>query len=124
MFIGEAIDAIKAGKKLSRDTWKKGTFLYMVPMQTVEFENLRGPAKEAAELRTKFENGIQGSSRLILPHIDQITEFGQIHVGYKFDADDMFASDWKVVEFVPITERPGLEDDHDANQSERYQETY
>jgi hypothetical protein len=96
-YIGQAIDALKKNKKVRRATWPKGSFIYMVAAQTVEAENFRGNAKEAIELRTKIENGIQGSSRWIYPHIDQITEFGQIKVGFKFDAEDVFASDWEEV---------------------------
>ena len=97
MYIGEAIEAVHQGAKVTRETWTKGKFIYMVPAQTVDFENLRVPAKDAVLVREKFEGGVSGSARWINPHIDMINEFGAITCGWTATADDLFASDWHEV---------------------------
>ena len=95
MTFGIAIEAMKKGMKVARAGWNgKGMFLYLVPGTTVPFENLRGPAMEAAILATKIEDGEQGSSRYISSHIDMKDAHGQLVIGWLASQTDMLAEDW------------------------------
>lgn len=99
MNFGEAIEALKQGRKAQRSGWNgKGMFIYLVPGQTVDYSNLRSSAKQAADLRTIYENGVNGSSRYINSHIDMINVDGQIVVGWLASQTDMLSEDWVFVD--------------------------
>ena len=99
MNFGEAIEALKQGRKAQRQGWNgKGMFIYLVIGTTVDYSNLRQSAKEAADLRTIYENGVNGSSRYINSHIDMINVDGQIVVGWLASQTDMLSEDWVLVD--------------------------
>ena len=98
MDFGQALEALKDGKAVARSGWNgKGMFLYLVPGSTVEFGQLRGPAKTAAEMATVIENGEQGSSRYINGHIDMKAADGTLVIGWLASQTDMLAEDWGVI---------------------------
>ncbi len=99
MNFGQALEALKDGERVSRQGWNgKGMFLYFVPGSIVAFEDLRGPAKNAAIAATKIENGEQGSSRHICGHIDMKAADGSLVVGWLASQTDMLADDWGIVD--------------------------
>ncbi len=95
---GQALEALKAGKFVARKGWNgKGMFVYLVEGTLVPFENLRGSAKQAAEIATKIEGGEQGSSRHVCSHIDMKSADGQLVIGWLASQTDMLAEDWNVI---------------------------
>ncbi len=99
MSFSAALACLKAGYRVARAGWNgKGMFVYLVPGSTVEFENLRGPAKEAAIKATEFEGGQQGSARYINGHIDMKAADGQLVIGWLASQTDLLAEDWMLVE--------------------------
>jgi allophanate hydrolase subunit 2 len=96
-----AILALKNGKMVARSEWKvqhgSPRFLYMVQGTVVEFENLRGAARDAAVLASEWECGVQGSARRINSHIDAVDQYGCLSIGWSPSQDDMLADDWKLV---------------------------
>jgi hypothetical protein len=99
MNFGEAIQALKNGKQVTREGWNgKGMFLLMAGGYKVMKENLRpnGPiTKEFLESR-----GLDGME--ILPHIDMWTvnsEGRQAYLsGWLASQTDMLSDDWKLFE--------------------------
>ena len=93
--------ALKAGKQVRREQWlsdaTRPRFVYMVTGTLVEFENLRGAARDAAVKATQWECGVQGSARQINSHIDAVDYYGCLLIGWSPTQDDMLAEDWVIV---------------------------
>lgn len=99
MDFGDALKALKEGMFVQRAGWNgKGMFLYLVAGATVDFDKLRGHAKEAAIHADKIGYGIPGSSRYINGHIDMKAADGSLVCGWLASQTDMLADDWLVVE--------------------------
>ena len=93
-----ALRRLKDGYKVQRSGWNgKGMFIYLVEGSLVEFENLRGAAKDAAIKATEIENGEQGSARRVCPHIDMKAADGTLVIGWLASQTDLLAEDWQVV---------------------------
>ena len=83
MNFGQAIEALKEGKRVAREGWKgEGMFLYLVKGTLVDKENLRN---EAAFQPTEDNTGVVH----FLSHIDMFTAQKTVN---------MLAEDWRVVE--------------------------
>ena len=97
MNFGKALEALKAGKKVSRKGWNgKGMYLYLVHGTTVDKENLRN---EASQILQNDEMAMHGTGVAeFLPHIDMRTSNGDICIGWLASQTDMLAEDWIVVE--------------------------
>ena len=91
MNFGEAIAALKAGKKVAREGWNgKGMFILQAGGYSVHKDNLRagGPiTKEFLESRGVDEMIIQ-------PHFDMWTAQNQYQTGWLASPSDMQANDW------------------------------
>jgi hypothetical protein len=91
MNFGEAIAALKAGKKVAREGWNgKGMFILQAGGYSVHKDNLRagGPiTKEFLESRGVDEMIIQ-------PHFDMWTAQNQYQTGWLASQSDMQANDW------------------------------
>jgi hypothetical protein len=91
MNFGEAIAALKAGKKVAREGWNgKGMFILQAGGYNVHKDNLRadGPiTKEFLESRGVDEMIIQ-------PHFDMWTAQNQYQTGWLASQSDMQANDW------------------------------
>lgn len=87
MNFGEALEALKAGKKVARAGWNgKNQFLFLVKGESLEYHT-------SANL-----NCLMGKE---LHHPDVIaikTTIGDIQVGWLASQTDMLAEDWKIVE--------------------------
>ena len=94
MNFGEAIAALKAGKKVAREGWNgKGMFILQAGGYNVHKDNLRdgGPiTKEFLESRGVDEMIIQ-------PHFDMWTAQNQYQTGWLASQSDMQANDWMEV---------------------------
>jgi hypothetical protein len=94
-----ALVELKNGNKVARKGWKgKKMFIYLVRGSTVDFNDLRNSAKEAAILATELEGGIQGSSRYVCPHIDMKAADGSLVIGWLASQTDLLAIDWELVD--------------------------
>lgn len=94
MNFGEAIEALKNGKKVARAGWNgKGMFIYLVGGSIVPFYNLRGNA-------AKFVNSdvTNTDDACINAHIDMKAADGTIVVGWLASQTDMLAEDWEVLQ--------------------------
>lgn len=86
MNFGEALEALRAGKKVSRSGWNgKGMFLILVGgTDQVEFRD-----------GTPYRNsGIAQAD--IAPHIDMFTAQGNFQPGWLASQSDMLADDWTI----------------------------
>lgn len=95
MNFGEALEALKQGKKVARKGWNgKGMFIYLVRGQEIPYANLRNEAKAAlANTPSTAENTVKINS-----HIDMFAADGSIVVGWLASQTDMLAEDWEIVE--------------------------
>jgi hypothetical protein len=95
MNFGQAIAALKDGKRVARDGWNgKGMFILQAGGYTVHKDNLRvgGPiTKEFLESRGVDEMVIQH-------HFDMWTAQNQYQTGWLASQSDMQANDWMIVE--------------------------
>ena len=96
MNFGQAIEALKEGKRVARTGWNgKGMYLYLVRGYSVEKDNLRNeasihlPADEGAMHGTGVAN--------FLSHIDMRTASGDVCVGWLASQTDILSEDWEIV---------------------------
>ena len=74
MTFGQALEALKAGKRISRAGWNgKGMYLFLVP-------------------------GMPESEPALLPCIGMYTATGEVLHGWLASQTDMLVSDWQVAE--------------------------
>ena len=90
---GEAINFLKAGKKVARKGWNgKGMFLVLCPGSEVPADHMRvKPVK-------KFYQQEGRTSVIIAPHIDLKAADGTYVTGWLASQTDMLADDWFTVE--------------------------
>lgn len=91
MTFGEALEALKYGKKVSRKGWNgKGMFLWLMEGCEIKKEWI----KEKGLLEACGEKeSIKG-----LPSIRMLTAQGEVLTGWLASQSDMFAEDWILVE--------------------------
>jgi hypothetical protein len=91
MNFGEAIAALKSGKKVAREGWNgKGMFLLMAGGYAVRKEDLRPNSPISAD----FLESRGLSEMKILPHIDMWTAQNTYLPGWLASQSDMLAEDW------------------------------
>lgn len=91
MNFGQAIEALKVGKKVARAGWNgKGMFLILVAGSSVK--PYKGSAYDVAGIPTNDVDLID-----INPHIDMKTATGEMQPGWLASQTDMLAEDWEVV---------------------------
>lgn len=89
MNFGEAIEAAKAGKKISRAGWNgKGMFVIYIP----------GTKDAKLNEGTPYQVALNSNIVTINPHFDMFTATGEFQPGWLASQTDMDASDWGVVE--------------------------
>lgn len=95
MNFGQALEYLKAGRKVARKGWNgKGMFIYLVKGTTIPYINLRNEAAEAlAHTPANEDNTV-----VINSHIDMKAADGSIVVGWLASQTDMLAEDWEIVE--------------------------
>jgi Protein of unknown function (DUF2829) len=88
MNFGQAIEALKEGKKVSREGWNgKGMWLVYVPGTPNCLLNENSPY---------FQAGLEQVT--INPHIDMFTATGEMQPGWLASQTDMLADDWGIVD--------------------------
>lgn len=91
MNFGQAIEALKQGKKVSRKGWNgKGMFLWLKPATKVKAEWCKDPLLK--ELAVKNGGEIQA-----LGTICMLTAQNQILSGWLASQTDMLSEDWQLV---------------------------
>jgi hypothetical protein len=87
MNFGNAILALKSGKRVARSGWNgKGMFLILVP-STKPVITEGSPYFEMAQLRGKA---------VIAPHIDMYTAAGEMQPGWLASQADILSEDWEI----------------------------
>ena len=93
MNFGEAIEAMKAGKRVARKGWNgKNMFVFLVNGSVVPRENLRGACAVAVEASVNT-----APVQDICSHIDMMAADGSIVIGWLASQTDMLAEDWSVL---------------------------
>lgn len=88
MSFGHAIDALKAGEKVSRAGWNgKKMFLIYIP-GTVDAKLREG---------TPYADALGANIVTINPHIDMYTATGEFQPGWLASQTDMLAEDWGII---------------------------
>lgn len=88
MNFGQAIEAMKTGKRVSRSGWNgKGMFLIYVP----------GTTDAKLTDGSPYQVALNSNIVTINPHIDMYTATGEFQPGWLASQTDMLASDWEVL---------------------------
>lgn len=93
MDFGDAIVALKAGRKVAREGWNgKGMWLSLTPgSDAVPAANIWSPNNRA------YAESQPGQVVKVLPAITMKTATGEILMGWLASQTDMLAEDWTVV---------------------------
>lgn len=87
MNFGQALEALKQGKKVARMGWNgKGMYLWVLPATMVKKEWVKDPM-----LLSVFGDRDELSC---LPSIRMLTATGEVLTGWLASQTDMFAEDW------------------------------
>ena len=85
---GDAIQALKDGKKVSRSGWNgKGMFLVFIA----------GTKDAKLTEGTPYEVALKSNIVTINPHIDMYTTTGEMQPGWLASQADMLSDDWVIV---------------------------
>lgn len=103
MNFGQAIEAIKEGKRAARSGWNgKGMWIALSPGSLIEakYANDRHAAKHrAVEVDAENEKNPEGLKQIRLqPHIDMRSDDGSMVIGWIASQTDMLSEDWHVIE--------------------------
>ena len=96
MDFGDAIRAMKAGRKVARAGWNgKGMWVAYTPGSTLAKEY----AKEGHAAKHRADGiATAGGEITLLPHIDMRAADGSMVIGWLASQTDMLADDWAIVE--------------------------
>lgn len=95
MNFGKAIESLKSGKKVARNGWNIGMFLWLKPAAVVKAEWCKDPTLKAIAERSGGEIPALGT-------ICMFTDQGEILSGWSPLQTDMLAEDWVVVESLKL----------------------
>jgi hypothetical protein len=91
---GQAVEAIKAGKRVSREGWNgKGMFLWLLPAGKVPKIAIYDPA-----LRAVMDEQIEGDTFEALGSIRMFTADKKVLTGWLASQTDILAEDWCILE--------------------------
>lgn len=89
---GQAIEALKAGKRVSRSGWNgKGMYLWLLPAANVKAEWCREP-------HLKMQAEANGGSIECLGSIRMMTADRKVLTGWLASQTDILAEDWTILE--------------------------
>lgn len=95
MNFGEALQALKDGKKVQREGWNgKGMFLVKAGGYTVPLDKLR----EGTHFTKEFLESEGCTEFNIVPHIDMWSAQKTYVTGWLASQTDLMADDWQIVE--------------------------
>lgn len=91
---GEAIQALKQGKRVARSGWNgKGMFLFLLPAGTVPTKAIYDPA-----LRAVIESEVGGETFEALGSIRMFTADKKVLTGWLASQTDMLSEDWQILD--------------------------
>lgn len=94
MDFGDAIRALKAGKKVARAGWNgKGMWVAMTPGSTFPAAG----ARDGHAAKHRADELSDADPIVLLPHIDMRAADGSMVIGWLASQTDMLAEDWAVV---------------------------
>ena len=94
MNFGQAIEALKEGKRVSREGWNgKGMFLFLLPAGIVPTKAIHDPA-----LRVVIENEVGGETFEALGSIRMLTADKKILTGWLASQTDILSEDWCILD--------------------------
>lgn len=104
MNFGDALEAVKTGKRAAREGWNgKGMFVFLnkgsvdpggnIPNLSVDIDKTLIQGIDSS----MFENGATGTSTR-MPNLNLNTVHGSTITGWAASQTDMLASDWYIVE--------------------------
>lgn len=97
MTFGEAIEAMKAGKKVCRLGWNgKGMFVVLMPELNLPPYNTQGTARKVNDRTAKWIG--EDTPLESQPYIAMFTAQGKWQPGWLASQADMLGEDWKVLE--------------------------
>lgn len=89
---GQAIEALKAGKRVSRQGWNgKGMYLWLLPAAKVKAEWCREPHLKQMAIDNGGEIEALGSIRML-------TADKKVLTGWLASQTDMLAEDWEILD--------------------------
>jgi len=92
MNFGEALEALKQGKRINRKGWNgKGMFLFLLPAGTVPVKSIHDPA-----LREIIEKEVGGDTFEALGSIRMFTADKKILTGWLASQTDLLSEDWEI----------------------------
>lgn len=91
MNFGEALEALKAGKRVCRTGWNGKHMLLVYVPGTID-----APLKEGSPYQRALGHP-PGTPQTINPHIDMLTATGEMQPGWLASQTDMLADDWVIV---------------------------
>ena len=96
MNFGEALEALKEGKKLARKGWngyRKGMYIYLTNGHEIfEHEWIERTPAQVTTTTERMNNKVR-----ILPHIDMVTATGERVIGWLASQTDMLSDDWEII---------------------------
>ena len=96
MDFGDALRAMKEGKKVSRSGWNgKGMWVALTPGSS--FPSHLAKDGHAARHRAMEMTDSAGVPITLLPHIDMRAADGSMVVGWLASQTDMLAEDWEII---------------------------
>lgn len=98
MNFGEALEALKKGKRIAREGWNgKGMFLFLLPAGNIPKSAIHDP-----DLRKVIDEKVEGDTFEGLPSIRMwtVNSYGRwgILTGWLASQTDMLSEDWVIVE--------------------------
>lgn len=95
MDFGEALKALKEGKKVARRGWNgRNMYIYLTRGHKVSSKDWS--AKDQVHEMTDHERLSGGVT--VLPHIDMYSAHGERVIGWLASQTDMLSDDWEIIE--------------------------
>ena len=96
MNFGEALEALKDGKKVARKGWngyRKGMYIYLTSGREIfEHEWVERSPSQSSTLLERMNGKVK-----ILPHIDMMSANGERVIGWLASQTDMLSDDWEII---------------------------
>ncbi len=97
MDFGEALRALKEGKKVARKGWngyRKGMYIYLTDGRTIpEVEWVERTPAQATTLTERMYREVH-----IAPHIAMVAANGERIIGWLASQSDMLSDDWVIID--------------------------
>ena len=96
MTFGNAIEAMKEGKRVARRGWNgKNMFIFLTRGSRIDLDEF--PAGSQNMISTKITGSVGLDQLVINDHIDMKTANGSITIGWTASQVDMLSDDWFIV---------------------------